>query len=108
MSDIYTDFVNSRGLSFINTQVENFRNMAEAYFSDIHTNVQLIFADMSIEQLKADIQSWIGSMVKRLNAFHNMVIEFLKEISKHAESYVRVHDRRIEIDIPIPFSDHAD
>ncbi|XP_062324139.1 apolipoprotein B-100-like isoform X1 [Osmerus eperlanus] len=106
MSDIYTDFVNSRGLSSINTQVENFRNMAEAYFSDIHTNFQAIFADMSIEQLNADIQSWIGSVVKRLNAFHNMVIEFLKEISKHAESYVRVSDRRIEIDIP--FSDQAD
>ena len=57
---------------------------------------------MSVEQLQADIQAWIDIMVKRLNAFHNNVIQYLKMNTKTVEQYVRVSDRQMDIDIPFP------
>jgi len=101
--DIYTD-----AMSYISTQVAKLRRMAERYFSDIRVRVQDLFADMSIEQLNSDIQSWIDSTAKSLNAIHNRIIEFLKEITQKLDSFVKVYDRRIEIDIALPFADAAD
>jgi len=101
--DIYTD-----AMSYISTQVAKLRRMAERYFSNIRVRVQDLFADMSIEQLNSDIQSWIDSTAKSLNAIHNRIIEFLKEITQKLDSFVKVYDRRIEIDIVLPFADAAD
>lgn len=103
VSDVYTDAINSNVLADITEQVQEARRIVEEYITVIRAKLQDLFADMSIEQLNADIQSWIDSMVKRLNAFHNKVIEFLKEITKNVESFVRVSDRQIDIDIPFPF-----
>jgi len=103
VSDVYTDAINSKVLADITEQVQEARRIVEEYITVIRAKLEDMFADMSIEQLNADIQSWIDSMVKRLNAFHNKVIEFLKEVTKDAESFVRVSDRQMDIDIPFPF-----
>uniref|UniRef100_A0A8C3AP76 Apolipoprotein B n=1 Tax=Cyclopterus lumpus TaxID=8103 RepID=A0A8C3AP76_CYCLU len=83
VSDVYNDAINSPVLADVAK-----RN---------------ILADLSYEQLQADIQSWIDLLVKRVNAFHNIVIKTLKEKSKSVEPFVRVGDRQMEVDIPLPF-----
>lgn len=56
----------------------------------------------STEQFRTDVQSWTDSSVKGINTFHNTVIRTLQEKSKGVESYVKVDDRRIEVEIPLP------
>uniref|UniRef100_A0A8D3B7A4 Vitellogenin domain-containing protein n=1 Tax=Scophthalmus maximus TaxID=52904 RepID=A0A8D3B7A4_SCOMX len=73
-----------------------------AFFTDV-AKINLILTDMSSEQLQVDIQFWIDSLVKRMNAFQNNAIETLKEKSKNVEPFVRVSDRQVDIDIPLPF-----
>uniref|UniRef100_A0A3Q3G0R3 Uncharacterized protein n=1 Tax=Labrus bergylta TaxID=56723 RepID=A0A3Q3G0R3_9LABR len=103
VTDVYTDAINSQVLADVAKQVEEARRIVMEYVEAVKAKLQSILADMSTEQLQADIQSWIDLMVKRINAFQNNVIRTLKEKSKNVEPFVRVGDRQMEIDIPIPF-----
>lgn len=103
VTDVYKDATNSRALADVTKQVEVVRKIIVEYLIAVRAKLQAIFADMSFEQLQADIQSWIDLMAKRVNAFHNNVIRTLKEKSKNVEPFVRVGDRQIEVDIPLPF-----
>uniref|UniRef100_A0A671W5P2 Vitellogenin domain-containing protein n=1 Tax=Sparus aurata TaxID=8175 RepID=A0A671W5P2_SPAAU len=103
VTDVYNDAMNSQVLADVANQVESARRIIMEYVRAVRATVQNILADMSIEQLQADIQSWIGLLVKRVNAFQNNVIKTLKEISKNVEPFVRVGDRQMEVDIPLPF-----
>merc|ERR550519_1987024 len=103
LSDVYTDAINSRIVVDITKQVEDARRTVVEYISIVYSKLQDLLADMSIEQLQADIQTWIDLMVKRLNSFHNTIIELLKENTKRFEPYVRMSERQMDIDIPFPF-----
>ncbi|XP_041832055.1 apolipoprotein B-100-like [Melanotaenia boesemani] len=103
VSDVYNDAINSRILADVVEQVEEIHRVIVDYLKSVANNIQNILADMSTEQLRADIQSWIDSSVKRINTFHNNVIRNLQEKSKNIEPYVRVGDRKIDVDIPLPF-----
>merc|ERR1712142_576797 len=103
LSDVYTDAINSRIVVDITKQVMDARNTVVEYISIVRAKLQDLLADMSIEQLHADIQAWIDSMVKRLNSIHNTIIELLKESTAKFEPYVRMSERQMDIDIPFPF-----
>lgn len=103
VTDVYNDAMNSRFLADVAKQIEDVHRIIIEYLKVVTAKAQSLLADMSSEQLKADIQSWIDSMVKRMNAFHNNVIRTLQEKSKAVEPYVRVSDRQMEVDIPLPF-----
>lgn len=103
VSDVYDDAINSRFLANVARQIEMVQRIVMEYLAAVRSKLQVIFADMSTEQLQADIQSWIDLFVKRVNVFHNNVIRALKEKSQIVEQYVRVGDREMEIDIPLPF-----
>lgn len=104
VTDVYNDAINSRVLADVAMQVEQAHRIVMEYLEAVKAKLQNILADMSSEQLQADIQSWIATMVKRVNAFHNNVISTLQEKSKNVEQFVRVSDRQIEVDIPLPFT----
>ncbi|XP_029281256.1 apolipoprotein B-100-like [Cottoperca gobio] len=103
VTEVYDDAINSRVLADVTEQVEEARKIVVEYLKAVKAKLQNILADMSFEQLQADIQSWIDLLVKRVNAFQNNVIETLKKKSKNIEQFVRVGDRQIEVDIPLPF-----
>ncbi|XP_032399124.1 apolipoprotein B-100 [Etheostoma spectabile] len=104
VSDVCNDAINSRVLADVTRQVEEVQKIVVEYLNAVRAKIQIILADMSFEQLQADIQSWIDLLVKRINAFHNNIIKTLKEKSKNVEPFVRVGDRQMEIDIPLPFA----
>ncbi|XP_041660813.1 apolipoprotein B-100-like [Cheilinus undulatus] len=103
VSDVYTDAINSQILADVATQVEEARRIVMEYVEAVKAKLEDIMANMSTEQLQADIQSWIDLMVKRINALQNNIIRALKEKSKKVEPFVRVSDRQIDVDIPLPF-----
>ncbi|XP_068593389.1 apolipoprotein B-100-like [Cebidichthys violaceus] len=103
VTDVYNDAINSHVLADVATQVEKAHKIVVEYLNAVKAKLQNILADISFEQLQADIQSWIDLMVKRVNAIHNNVIKTLKEKSKSVEPFVRVGDRQMEVNIPIPF-----
>uniref|UniRef100_A0A667YAA7 Apolipoprotein Ba n=1 Tax=Myripristis murdjan TaxID=586833 RepID=A0A667YAA7_9TELE len=103
VNDVYTDAINSRIMADITKQIEEtYRDVME-YVTVMRANLQQIFAEMSMEQLQADIQAWINSLVKKLNAFYNNAIELLKEKSATFKPFVRVSDRQMDVEIPFPF-----
>ncbi|KAK9531434.1 hypothetical protein VZT92_010860 [Zoarces viviparus] len=103
VTDVYNDAINSRLLADVAKQVEKARKIVVEYLNAVKAKLQNTLADISFEQLQADILSWIDLLVKRVNAIHNIVIKTLKEKSKSVQQFVRIGDRQMEIDIPIPF-----
>ncbi|XP_040920076.1 apolipoprotein B-100-like [Toxotes jaculatrix] len=103
VTDVYNNAINSPVLADVAMQIEEARRIVMEYLKTVRAKLENMLADMSIEQLQADVQSWIDLLVKRLNAFHNNVIRILKEKSKIIEPFVKVSDRQVEIDIPLPF-----
>ncbi|KAM4521771.1 apolipoprotein B-100-like [Odontesthes bonariensis] len=102
VNDVYNDAMNSPVVADVAEQVKEIHRIIMEYFQYLSDRTYAIMGDMSAEQLRADIQSWIDLSVKRINAFHNNVIRSLKQKSESLEPYVRVSERQIEVDIPLP------
>lgn len=100
--NMYNDFINSPILGDVAKQVGKVCRIVMEYLKTVRAKVQNILNDMSNEQLQADIQSWTDQLVKHVNSFHNNVIKTFKEKSKNVKQFVRVSDRQMEIDIPLP------
>ncbi|KAJ7988062.1 hypothetical protein DPEC_G00319740 [Dallia pectoralis] len=96
MSDVYNDAINSRVVSDITLQIEEAKKI-------IKPKLDNLVAGMSVEQLSADFQSWIDSLIQSINAIHSIIIEFLQDITINVESYVTVSDKQMDIEIPLPF-----
>lgn len=103
VTDMYNDVIDSPVLADVSKQVEKVHRIVMEYLKAVRAKLQNIFADMSTDQLQSDIQSWIDLMTKRVNAFQNNVIKTLKQKGKTLEPFVRVGDRDMEVDIPLPF-----
>lgn len=103
VSDVYRDAMSSPIVADVSMQIEEVYIIVVEYLETVRAKIQNILSNVSSEQLQVDIQSWIDTMVKRMNAFHNNVIETLKEKSQSVEPFVRVSDRQMDIDIPLPF-----
>ncbi|XP_038134630.1 apolipoprotein B-100-like [Cyprinodon tularosa] len=101
--DAYHNAMKSRFLATVAKQVDEVYIIIKEYLKSVIDKIHSIVADISTEQLREDIQSWIDSFVKRINTLHNSVIRNLKEKSKNIEPYVKVSDRQVEVDIPLPF-----
>ncbi|KAF0023648.1 hypothetical protein F2P81_024278 [Scophthalmus maximus] len=102
-TDVYNDVSSYPVLAEVANQYEEVCRIVMEYLKTVRSKINLILTDMSSEQLQVDIQFWIDSLVKRMNAFQNNAIETLKEKSKNVEPFVRVSDRQVDIDIPLPF-----
>lgn len=100
VSDVYRDSMIAPIVADVSMQIEDLYRFVVEYLRTMRAEIQDFLSDVSSEQLQVDIQSWIDTMVKRMNAFHNNVIETLKEKSHSVESFVRVSDRQMDIDIP--------
>uniref|UniRef100_A0A8K9WYG7 Vitellogenin domain-containing protein n=1 Tax=Oncorhynchus mykiss TaxID=8022 RepID=A0A8K9WYG7_ONCMY len=95
MSDVFSKAIDSHAMSDIAQQIEEAKRIIREYRD--------LFAEMSIEQLNADIEAWIDSVIQSINAIHTKVTEFLQDITRNAESFVTVSDKQMDIEIPIPF-----
>ncbi|KAM9840237.1 apolipoprotein B-100-like [Aulostomus maculatus] len=102
-TNLYDDAMNSPALGDVAKRIEEIHGVIMAYLQTVKAKLHNILADISSEQLQADIQSWIDLMLKRVNAFHNNAIMTLKEKSKSVEPFVRVSDRQMDVDIPLTF-----
>lgn len=103
LAEVYSDLEDSPVLADASEKLKAFHRIILEYLSYVMDKLsQITLPRESSEQLRADIQSWIDSMVKGINTFHNNVIRCLKEKSKSIESFVKVGDRQIEVDIPLP------
>ncbi|CAB1445167.1 unnamed protein product [Pleuronectes platessa] len=102
-ADVYNDAINSPVVADVARQIEEYTRIVLEYLKTVRAKIQNIVSDMSTEQLEVDLQSWIDSVVKHMNSFHNNVVDVMKEKSKSVEPYVRVSDRQLDIDIPLPF-----
>ncbi|XP_026174369.1 apolipoprotein B-100-like [Mastacembelus armatus] len=103
VTDVYNDIISSPILADVFKQVKEAQRIIMEYLNAVRAKLQNILADMSTEQLQDDIQSWIDTLIKSCNAFHNNTIKTLKEKSKNVENFVKVSDRQMEVDIPLPF-----
>ncbi|KAK2890072.1 hypothetical protein Q8A73_018372 [Channa argus] len=104
VTEVYNDFINSPVIADVTKQVGETCRIVLEYLKAMRAKLQNILSDMSSQQLQADIQSWIDALVKRINTFHNNVIKMFKEKSKNVKQFVRVSERQMEVDIPLPFA----
>lgn len=96
VTDIYHEAINSPLLGQVATQVGEVRKIVIEYLKAVSAKVHDMLSDIKTGQLQADIQSQIDFLV-------NDTIKMLREKSKAVHPFVRVEDRQVEIDIPLPF-----
>lgn len=102
MSTVYTDAVNSNILREIIEQSETSRAIIVEYYRTVKAKAQEIFAEMTVEQLIADINAWIDATATRLQVLMNQIIKTIKDAAENVKSYVRVSETEMDIDIPLP------
>lgn len=102
ISKVFSDAVNSNILKKIAEQTEKTKRIIEDYYKTVKAKAQDIFAEMTLEQLIEDTQAWIESTMTRLEVLMNQIIETLKD-DKNIQSYVRLNNTELNIDIHIPF-----
>ncbi|XP_073708815.1 apolipoprotein B-100-like [Garra rufa] len=102
ISNVFSDAVNSNILNEIAEQAVKTRRIIEDYYKTVKTKAQDIFAEMTLEQLTEDFQTWVESTMTYLEVLINQIIETLKD-AKNIQSYVRLNNTEINIDISIPF-----
>ncbi|XP_072305812.1 uncharacterized protein [Eucyclogobius newberryi] len=107
LSNVYEDAVNSPVLKNIAKQIEKVYLIVWDYIRTLQDRVQTMLGDFSGDQFKDDINIYIDRMVKKMNAFQNNIIETLKEESKSIDTYVKMGDRNMEIDIPLTFKNYS-
>lgn len=103
LTNVYSDFMKSDFMVDVSKRVEEIHRIIMEYLKTVRAQIQDLFAEISSAQFQSDIQSSIDLKIKRLNSFQNNVIKTLKEKSKNLEPFVRVSDRQMEVDIPLPF-----
>uniref|UniRef100_A0A673JUZ2 Apolipoprotein B-100-like n=1 Tax=Sinocyclocheilus rhinocerous TaxID=307959 RepID=A0A673JUZ2_9TELE len=106
ISKVFSETVNSNILNEIAEQAEKTSRIIEDYYKTVKAKAQDFFAEMTLEQLIEDIQAWIESTMTRLEVLMNQIIETLKD-AKNIQSYVRLNDTEMNIDIPIPFHSYG-
>ncbi|KAA0708904.1 Apolipoprotein B-100 [Triplophysa tibetana] len=103
MSTVYTDSVNSNIIREVIEQAETCRTTIVEYYRTVKAKAQEIFAELTVEQLIADINAWIDATATRLQVLVNQIIMIIKDAAKNVQSYVRVGETEMDIDIPLPF-----
>lgn len=103
VTDTYHEFINCPLLGQVATQAKEVQKIVIEYLKAVGAKVHDMLSDIKTEQLQADIQSQIDFLVKRANTLQNDTIKMLREKSKAVNSFVRVEDRQVEINIPLPF-----
>lgn len=101
--DAYNDALNSDLLANVAQWVDEVHIIIKEYLKSVIDKIRSMVDNISTAQLRTDIQSFIDLSVKRINAFHNSIVRTLKEKSKNVEPYVRVSDRQVDVEIPLPF-----
>lgn len=104
VNGIYSDAVNSEVLSDLSVQLMEARAVAKEKLAFAKAKLQEVYSMMSIEKLNAILQSWIDALVKHLNSVSNEITKLLKQVSQNVQPYMRVSDKKIDIDIPLPFA----
>uniref|UniRef100_A0A8C5G644 Apolipoprotein B-100-like n=1 Tax=Gouania willdenowi TaxID=441366 RepID=A0A8C5G644_GOUWI len=103
VTDVYNDAINSKTIGDVAKQVEAVYTIIVEYLMTVRVKIQNIVGNMSDAQLVNDIKKWIDSIVKYNNTFQNNVMKTLEEKSQIVETYVRIGDREVEIELPLTF-----
>lgn len=98
--DVYTDARNSNIALKITEQIEEIRDVVVEYYDIVKPKLQQVFDDVIVN---VDIQALIDSIFNCVNDLLNETARLLKDVFKNAEPYVEIHDRKVDIDIPITF-----
>ncbi|KAL2082664.1 hypothetical protein ACEWY4_022482 [Coilia grayii] len=101
--DVYADFLNSKIFHDFTDKATEAMNVAEQYYTQMKSRCDEIFVDFTLEQLNADIQAWIQSIIECLTEFQNNITEFLMEISQNVKAHMTVSEDRMDVTIPLPF-----
>nr|XP_015802908.2 apolipoprotein B-100 [Nothobranchius furzeri] len=102
LSEMYSDAMNSPALADVVRQVNEFCRIIMKYLTSVTNQLYSIVDSTTSEQLRTDILTWTESSVERVTIFNTSVIQVLKEKTKCVDQYIRVGDRQIEVDIPLP------
>ncbi|XP_068199369.1 apolipoprotein B-100-like [Antennarius striatus] len=100
-NELYNDIVNSPFVEDVMKQVDEISRIIRKYVRDLSRKLDYMVPRPS--QLEKEIQSRFDFMVKSLNTFQNDVMTTLKNQTKQFEPYLKVEDRQVEVEIPLPF-----
>lgn len=102
VTDMYNDFITSPVMADVTQQVgEAYKTVLE-YLKAVKAKLHKLFVNMSGEKLQADVQLKIDQFVKCVSSCYSSIIKTVSEKSRNVKQFVRVSERQVEVDIPLP------
>ncbi|XP_036398917.1 apolipoprotein B-100 isoform X2 [Megalops cyprinoides] len=103
INEAYTDLRRSSTMREISVRIEEARQATAEYKDKAKMTIQDIYNKMTLERLNTNLQSLIEVINTHTNRFLSELIDFLQQVSKSAQPYVRVSNKKMDIEIPLPF-----
>ncbi|XP_076833977.1 apolipoprotein B-100 [Brachyhypopomus gauderio] len=103
VSGIYTEASNNQMMKEISRQIQVARANAAEYKDNAKLIVQEVYNEISMERLNYEINEHISALEMILHAHINIVIEYAKKASQHTQPYLKVSNKKIDVDILLPF-----
>uniref|UniRef100_A0A4W4GAX0 Vitellogenin domain-containing protein n=1 Tax=Electrophorus electricus TaxID=8005 RepID=A0A4W4GAX0_ELEEL len=103
INGIYTEASNNPMMQEITRQIQVARTNAAEYKDNAKLKVQEVYNEISMEHLNSKINEHISVLENHLRAHTEDIIEYAKNASQHTQPYIRVSNKKIDVDIPLPF-----
>ncbi|XP_066530178.1 apolipoprotein B-100 [Hoplias malabaricus] len=103
LSGIYTGASNCPVMQEISSQIQMAKANAAEYKDKAKQRVQEIYNDISMERLNSEMSEVISVLESHLRANTEDVLEYAKKASQHTQPYIKVTNRKIDVEVPLPF-----
>ncbi|KAL4624223.1 apolipoprotein B-100 [Arapaima gigas] len=103
VNGLVTEVRNSDVMNDISSRIEEAKKASAGYKNEAKEKIQELYAKMTMEQLNANLQLRINRLRTNLRSFLDRLIWALQQVSESMEPYMRVSNRKMDIDIPLPF-----
>ncbi|XP_064159415.1 apolipoprotein B-100 isoform X1 [Anguilla rostrata] len=101
LNDVYGEL--RKPLHGVFARLEAARESTAEYKDLAKMKIQEVYNQVTLERVNTDLQRSIETIIGHTNNVNTELIDFLQRASKSAQPYVRVSNKKMDIDIPLPF-----
>ncbi|XP_018588227.2 apolipoprotein B-100 [Scleropages formosus] len=87
----------------INARIAESKNVIAGYKQEAKERFQEVYAEMTIEHLNTNLQLWIDGVETGFRNLLDRFIQLLQEVSESVQPYMKVSNRKVDVDVPLPF-----
>lgn len=103
LKGVYIEATNTPAMQELARQIQVAKTNAAEYKDKAQLKIQEICNEISMETLNSQISESISVLENHLRANMENIIEYSKKASQHMQPYIKVTNKKVDVDIPLPF-----